>query len=140
MNEEIINEQEKLTDCPDESCQNRETGGEAFNEENSAVDYEADILKLKEEFPGLDPDAENFSRNERYTELRAMGLSPREAYLATAPVEKRQDGRSHLTCGIPKAASSPSFAMPKEELSIARSIFEDMDDSEIRNLYKKVTK
>ena len=104
------------------------------------IDYDADVLEIVKALPELSGTVKDLSENRRYSELRALGLSPKEAYLATSPAERRSDSRSHLTGSFPKAATSPSFAMPKEELAIARSLFEDLDDGEIRKLYKKVTK
>jgi len=100
----------------------------------------SEISAIKEELSEASVTTEELEKNARYIELRALGLSPKEAYLATAPRERRFDSRSHLTGGFPRAASAPSQLMSKDELSIARSLFEGMDDSEIRKLYKKVTK
>ena len=108
--------------------------------EESELDLETDTEAIEKALPELAGRIKDPSENERYKELRALGLSPAEAYLATAPREIHSDSRSHLTGSVPKAASVPSFAMSREELAIARSLFEDLEDGEIRKLYKKVNK
>ena len=108
--------------------------------EETELDFEAEAEAIEKALPELSGNIKDPSQNERYKELRALGLSPEEAYLATAPRERRSDSRSHLTGSVPKAASAPSLAMSREELAIARSLFEDLEDGEIRKLYKKVNK
>ncbi len=110
------------------------------------VDYREvarrDIEALKGEFPellGL-KDITELENPMRYAALRDMGLEPREAYLATTKRVRKTDTRSHLISAAPKSAHSPSHSMYGEELSDARALFSDMTDSEIQNLYRKVTK
>ncbi len=77
----------------------------------------------------------------RYGELRELGLSPREAYLATRPKQiKERSARAHLTPAAPSAVRRLSPTMPHKELKIARELFENLSDSEIEALYKKVTR
>lgn len=139
MNEKMVTTQEEIIfgEPSDDLCEHQEDEGV---EDSFSIDYEEDLAVIEESLPELSGAIKDFRENGRYTELRALGLSPKEAYLATCPIEKRIDNRSHLTGSVPKAANAPSYAMSKEELSIARSLFDGLDDSEIRNLYKKVTK
>ena len=76
----------------------------------------------------------------RYAALRDLGLSPAEAYILTSRRRMGYDNRSHLTSGVPTAARSPHRGLSSRELLEMRSIFGDMSDAEIHNLYKKVTK
>ena len=101
-----------------------------------------DTLELKSEFPEL-RDLTSITELEnpmRYAELRDMGLEPREAYLATTKRVRKTDTRSHLTAAAPKSAHTPHHSLYGEELSNARALFSEMTDSEIQNLYRKVTK
>ena len=75
----------------------------------------------------------------RYGALRDLGLSAREAYLASGGRKERNDNRSHLFSSVPAKTSSRFCEIPRADLYAAREIFTDMSDSEIRNLYKKVT-
>lgn len=107
-------------------------------------DYEAivaeDIKTLKSDFPELASlsDITELDNPVRYAALRDLGLTPREAYLATSKRNIR-DTRSHLRAasGIHTALSRNT--MSREELSVARELFSGMSDSEIQRLYKKVT-
>ncbi len=109
----------------------------------SATDeiLEGDIEFLREEFPALSGISyiTELPNPTRYAALRDLGLTPREAYLATAP-EKKPDNRSHLVGGVPHAAKAPVSSMTRREWNIARALFEDMSDYEIEKLYKKVTR
>ena len=101
----------------------------------------SDLKELKGEFPEL-AGLEHISGLDnplRYAALRDLGLSPREAYLATAK-RQRADGRAHLSSAMPKSAGSPGGGMSPRQLAEAREIFSDMSDVEIRALYKKVTR
>lgn len=113
--------------------------------EEPAPDYEAlereDLAALRAEFPELASVNTLSSLDDptRYGELRDLGLSPREAYLATA---KRQipkaDNRAHLQSAMPRAVSGGSGGISPRELEEARSLFSDLSDAEIRRLYQKV--
>ena len=76
----------------------------------------------------------------RYAELRDLGLSPEEAYLATAKRHTRKDNRAHLSSSFPKTRGSRSEAMSYQELENARELFPTLSDREIQKLYKQVTK
>lgn len=100
-----------------------------------------DIISLKEEFPELAElsDIAALPNPTRYAALRDLGLTPKEAYLATAP-HKKEDNRSHLRGGVPRAAKIPVSSMTRREWQTARALFEDMSDAEIEKLYRKVTR
>ena len=109
----------------------------------SCSEFEAlaavDLAELKSEFPELRrlshiAELENGSR---YAALRELGLTPREAYLATS--RGVPDGRAHLSPAMPKPAGVPERAMSSRLFREARELFSDMSDGEIRALYKRVT-
>lgn len=91
----------------------------------------------------LFPEAGESALTPRYMELRALGLTPEEAYLASGassrPVRMR-DTRSHLTDSYPRTSTTPPTLMTRRELREAREIFSSLDDSEIMSLYKRVTR
>ena len=124
--------EEALTEIPEEEEAEATAESAAYN----TVD-EAEALAL--EMPALAATAElaEAVENERYKELRALGLTPREAYLATAK-PKAEDTRAHLADSYPRASVSPRVGMTRSELMLAREIFEGMSDTEILRLYKKV--
>ena len=102
---------------------------------------EDDIAVLSAKHPELGrcESPEELIRVERYEELRALGLSEEEAYLATARRARRPDNRQHLTSSVTGGVGSPSSAMSERELRAARELFYGMSDAEIRRLYKKVS-
>ena len=106
------------------------------------VEIDMDIEELRSTFPELSElgSITELKNPTRYAALRDMGLSVSEAYLVTTPRETRPDNRSHLTSSVPRGAKSPDGPMTKQQLNQARAIFGNMSDSEIYNLYKKVTK
>ena len=122
-------DEEKLSDEP------------ASEEEDEQLEpeysLEEDMDELKTDYPELVSSVKN-TNSERYGELRALGLSPREAYLATGEQRKPHDTRIHLGDSAPRAARSPVSKMTRRELELARSVFDGMSDDEIRRLYNKV--
>ncbi len=76
----------------------------------------------------------------RYAALRDLGLTAREAYLATQSRREHYDNRKHLRGSVPSASYASSDAMSQAELSVARELFSGLDDRELQRLYKKVTK
>lgn len=108
------------------------------------IDYEAvvkdDLKILREEFSELSEitDICELDNPLRYAALRDLGLSPTEAYLATAKRSKK-DNRSHLVA-TRTVSLEKNGAMSDAELASAREIFSDISDREIRKLYKRVTK
>lgn len=119
-----------------------EESEESLSEELSEEDYENDVDELSTTFPELAAlsDVSELPSAKRYLELRALGLSCEEAYLATAKRTVAKDTRSHIVSTVPKGAVAPSCGMNQRELRAAREIFAGMSDTEIRALYNKVTK
>ena len=114
-------------------------------ESTEAVDYEAlvnsDIEALKSEFPELQDitDITDLNNPLRYAALRDLGLSPAEAYMATAK-RRTQDTRAHLRSAHGKSAAANVGMMSQYELATARDLFPGLSDLELQRLYKKVTK
>ena len=108
------------------------------------VDYSAVVLEdlkiLREEFAELASISDICELNNplRYAALRDLGLSPVEAYLATAKRVKK-DNRSHLVA-TRTVSVEKNGAMSDSELAAAREIFSGISDRELRKLYKRVTK
>lgn len=111
----------------------------------TAMDYDRliqeDIASLKRDFPELYKltDITELDNPLRYATLRDLGLTAKEAYLATSR-PKVHNTRSHLFGAAPKSAGSPGSAMTEGEMEKARELFSDMSDNDIRKLYRKVTK
>lgn len=108
------------------------------------TDYEklldADMKELSEEFmPDGKIKVTDLKNPVRYGALRDLGLTPREAYLASGGRREKSDNRAHLSSSVPRAMTSAFAEIPRGDLEAARELFGDMSDSEIRNLYKKVT-
>ncbi|HBJ18271.1 MAG TPA: hypothetical protein DDY70_00785, partial [Clostridiales bacterium] len=78
----------------------------------------------------------------RYGALRDLGLSAKEAYLATTTPRRmpRGDNRAHLHSAVPKAVQATGDGMSEGELSAARELFFGLGDAELHRLYQKVTK
>ena len=76
----------------------------------------------------------------RYATLRDLGLSVKEAFLATQRKQPRYNNRSHLKSSVPRGARSDGVSMSAEALREAREIFSGLSDSEIQKLYKNVIK
>ena len=112
----------------------------------TTVDYEKiakqDAEILAAEFPELSEltDITDLDNPLRYAALRDLGLSPVEAYLATAKRRRAQDNRAHLESSVPRRAEIPSGTMSEQELNEYRELFGNISDAEIKKLYKKVTK
>ena len=110
-----------------------------------SVDYEAliesDLNTLRAEFPELGDIKQITDLNNplRYAALRDLGLTPEEAYLATAK-RRSQDTRAHLRSAHGRNASTPLGIMSQHELSVARELFPGLSDADIQRLYTKVTK
>lgn len=76
----------------------------------------------------------------RYAALRDLGLTPKEAYLATCERGVRYDNRSHLTSAVPRAAAKSGDELFGSALDECRELFFGLSDKEIQKLYKKVTR
>ena len=114
--------------------------------ENDALEAEIcdtppDVMELKRIFPELRDisDVTELKNPMRYAALRDLGLSAEEAYLATRGRAAAYDNRAHLTRSVPGGASV-SREMSRGDYDMAREIFSDLSDAEIRKLYRKVTK
>lgn len=127
-----------------------ESVDEAANEETveaveEGVDYgaliESDLNTLRSQFPELGGinDITELNNPLRYAALRDLGLTPEEAYLATAK-RRAQDTRAHLRSAHGRNAATPLGMMSQHEMSAARDLFPGLSDAEIQRLYKKVTK
>ncbi len=110
------------------------------------VDYAsvltADIEELKATFPEL-RSMDNISELAdpiRFGALRDLGLSAKEAYLASGGRKRSYDNRTHLVSSVPGGARSATDGISRQELDIARDLFEGMSENEIQRLYRKVTK
>ena len=109
------------------------------------IDYEAliasDVQALKSEFPELRgiKDVTDLDNPLRYAALRDLGLTPAEAYLATAK-RRAQDNRAHLRSAHGRNATLSRGMMSQHELAAARDLFPGLSDSEIQRLYKRVSK
>lgn len=153
MEENYNVEEAALTDVDAKSEEITEIdsdGDDAVNESElteagGVTDYEAiiasDIATLKSEFPELKDITEITELNNplRYAALRDLGLSPVEAYMATAR-RQAQDTRSHLRSAHGRSAAAPTSMMTQYELATARELFPGLNDSDLQRLYKKVTK
>lgn len=156
IDEQIINTQSEY-EAPKSEPENTEIneditsdntamGDEPTNDsaDGPAVDYAAiaaaDLVELKEQFPELSEyeDITEIDNPLRYAALRDLGLTPREAYLATNERHRRIDNRAHLSTAVPKGAGVPRGGMSREELYRARELFGNMSDAELHSLYRKV--
>ena len=102
---------------------------------------ESDLRALRAAYPELSK-IQSITELEnplRYAELRDLGLTPKEAYLATSGGRRRADNRAHLFSAVPKGAGSPTSNMSHAELAGARELFPGLGDAELHGLYKKVT-
>ncbi|MBR2930395.1 MAG: hypothetical protein IKC32_04120 [Clostridia bacterium] len=110
------------------------------------ADYERmaadDLALLKSLFPELMPIGHlaEIKGSARYGALRDLGLSPKEAYLATREARPRVNGRAHLTSSVPRGAGTPSGTMTHSELLGMRELFPTLGDNELHRLHKKVNR
>ena len=137
------NENQK-NDTDAELNENAAIDDDPIQDAEDALDYaavvEEDIRILKEEFHELAYLSDITELNDplRYAALRDLGLTPAEAYLATAKRQKK-DNRSHLIA-TRTLSTARVGSMTDAELSAAREIFSGVSDAEIRKLYRRVTK
>lgn len=123
-----------------------EDGGDESTPEIAPTDYEAlareDAKILASIFPSLAgiESVTELKNPLRYAALRDLGLSPKEAYLATCEPTAAYDNRSHLTSTVRGKRGSAEGLMTHSELEAARELFSGLSDREIHSLYKKVTK
>ena len=151
---ELTNENEALEvaiepEVEDTSAEGTEAdiaaGEESADYAQTEPDYEEiikeDIAALKAEFPELGgiEDITDLHNPLRYAALRDLGLSPAEAYLATAKRVKT-DTRAHLKSAHGRSAAPAGSSMSYAELATARELFPGKNDRELAHLYKRVTK
>jgi hypothetical protein len=119
-------------------------GDNGENTPNAPVDYEKlvreDVLALKEDFPELADlsDVTELDDPLRYAALRDLGLTPKEAYLATSK-KSYHDTRSHLRRAHGRSATGPSSILSPAELAAVRDLFPGKSDADIQRLYKRVS-
>ena len=136
---------EKAADAEEVADTNTD-GGDTPEDEKEAIDYralaESDFAQLQELFPELraKKSIAELSNPLRYAALRDLGLSPKEAYLATEEPHRRYDNRSHLKSAVPGSAGASEIYLSGGELEAARELFSGLSDREIQKLYKKVIK
>lgn len=111
----------------------------------TTVDYAAleaeDIAALRAQFPELShlSSLRALKNPTRYGELRDLGLSAVEAYLATEGTRAHAaDTRAHLHSAMPRTLRSSGEGISPAELAAARELFGHLTDHEIRKLYKRV--
>ena len=110
------------------------------------VDYAAvlgaDIEELKATFPELGgmKNIDELADPVRFGALRDLGLTAKEAYLASGGKKRSYDNRTHLVSSVPGGARSAADGISRADLDMARDIFGSMNESEIQRLYRKVTK
>ncbi|MBO5879194.1 MAG: hypothetical protein J6Q68_01410 [Clostridia bacterium] len=112
--------------------------------EEAAIDYESLVLSDMEELGcefsgGIPFKVSDLKNPERYGELRDLGLSPREAFLASGGAIGHTDNRSHLSSSVPRNMTAAFSEIPRAHLNMARDLFSELSDSEIKSLYKRVT-
>ena len=141
-NEEIILP-EDASDAPDTVDDIEESdNAEGFTDEADEKAQESfsltdEIDELRAEHPDVVVANTNVDP-ERYQQLRAMGLTMKEAYLATSERSRTADNKRHLTDSMPKSARSPATAMTRREMELARVLFDGMSDEQIKKLYNRV--
>ena len=98
-----------------------------------------DLEELIAEFPELSDlrDASELSDPLRYAKLRDLGLSPKEAYLATSGRKRAIDTRAHLSGARPKPLNTPPN-ISAYAVRCVRELFDGISDEEIISLYKRV--
>ncbi len=132
-----IDASEHVTDAEDEGELLEDEG-----EEQTVTDYAAiamrDLAELAEIFPEVRSKRSitELSNPLRYAALRDLGLTPKEAYLATED-RRIADNRAHLTSRVPSSARAGA-ALSGRELDMARELFSGLSEREIQRLYKKV--
>ena len=148
---ENVNTVQEHQNPESENSENSERRNESSEEitpeeKGEFVDYEKlareDMKELISLFPYLSEKESIYELSNplRYAALRDLGLSPKEAYLATCEPVVRYDNRSHLRSAVPRAAGAASDMLGAKELEAARELFSGLSDREIQKLYKKVSK
>ena len=136
---------EHIADFEEESTPYESDTGDAMEgEEGAPVNYEElarrDLEELTARFPEtrILKSITSLPNALRYAELRDLGLTATEAYLASGRLRPASDNRSHLHSQVPKGSSDTGSYMKASELNSAREIFSSLSDAEIQRLYKRV--
>ena len=131
---------ELTDDTQSDEVPDGEGGGEADGECDYATLEREDLAALALIFPEVKGKRSITELKDpiRYAALRDLGLTPKEAYLATEGVRRTADNRRHIVSRVPASAGSANTLSGKE-LSAARELFSGLSDREIQRLYKKVT-
>ncbi len=138
--EENITTENDVEEVPEAAPQIEEA------DEPGEIDYAAllnsDIEELKSTFPelGAMESIDELSDPIRFGALRDLGLTAKEAYLASGGRKRAYDNRTHLVSSVPGGARSAGDGISRQELDVARDLFSGMSESEIQRLYRKVTK
>lgn len=133
------NETEQISDEPE--AQKYTEDYDTEQNVDFAKRVEEDLEQIRNEFPSLYGinDITDLKNPLRFGALRDLGLTAKEAFLASGGAKSGYDNRAHLTSSVPKRASS-GIEMTRKEYEIAKDLFSELSDSEIKKLYKKVTK
>ena len=109
------------------------------------IDYakrvEEDLDEIRRQFPALYgiTDISDLKNPLRFGALRDLGLTVKEAFLASGGARSVYDNRAHLTASVPKRASS-GIEMTRKEYEVVKDLFSSLSDSEIKKLYQRATK
>lgn len=138
----VLCEEESLAEPKEEAIPPQEETPPSPAPTDYAALASEDLSRLRKEFPELSSlgDLTELEDPVRYGALRELGLTPREAYLATTTPRPlpRYDNRSHLRSAIPRTVTAREDGMSEGELLQARDLFTGLSDSELHRLYQKV--
>ena len=132
---------------PTDTVQSTDEGEASISDggDEAEVDYaarvEEDLNEIRKQFPTLSAlnDISELKNPLRFGALRDLGLTVKEAFLASGGARSSYDNRSHLTASVPKRASS-GIEMSRKEYELAKDLFSTLSDSKIKKLYQRVTK
>lgn len=110
----------------------------------------ADLAEVQAAYPDAKAYASvmDFPNFKEFGRLRDLGLSPKQAYIASHPDAVRQnvaaatrqqslnDTKKHLKPAVSKASRDNTITMTKKELAECRDLFPGMSDKEIMKLYR----
>ena len=111
-------------------------------DERFARTEQEDLAALRTALPelGTMESLSSLTSPARYGELRELGLTPLEAYLASegrSALAARQDSRAHLVSSIGRTAATGS-RIGSAEMEAARELFPSLSDGEIEALWRRV--
>lgn len=110
----------------------------------------ADLAEVQAAYPDAKAYAsvKDFPNFKEFGRLRDLGLSPKQAYIASHPDAVRQnvaaatrqqslnDTKKHLKSAVSKSSRDNTITMTKRELAECRDLFPGMSDKEIMKLYR----